>query len=87
MIGVRTALTTSGQRSHHFGPSSYTKNDAETLQIFIAALRMRQKSIFKLCGRIVHKSDSCIIRGPKFLPPSLRRKMNQYNALHSDKPK
>ena len=29
-----------------------------------------------------HKADACIIRGPKFLLPSLRRKMNQFNALH-----
>ena len=48
---------------------------------------MRQKSICECCGRIGHKADACIIRGPKFLPPSLRRKMNQFNALHGDEPK
>ena len=28
-----------------------------------------------------------VIRGPNFLPPSLRRKMNQFNALHGEEPK
>ena len=32
------------------------------------------------------KADACIIRGPKLLPPSLRRKMNQFNELHSEEP-
>ena len=31
---------------------------------------------------IGHKSDACIIHGPKYLPPSHRKKMNQFNALH-----
>ena len=34
-----------------------------------------------------HKADACIIRGPKLLPPSLRIKMNQFNALHGDEQK
>ena len=71
----------------NLGPSSYRNNDVATIQPVIAALRMRQKSICECCRRIWQKSDACIIRGPKFLPPSLRRKMNQFNALHSDKPK
>ena len=83
-IGSPTTLTTSGQRSHNFGPSYSSNNDAATLQPVIVALRMRQKSICECCGRIGHKADACIIRGPKFLPPSLRRKMNQLNALHGD---
>ena len=45
MIGATTTLTTSGHRSHHFGPSYSSNNDATTLQPVIAALRMRQKSI------------------------------------------
>ena len=48
---------------------------------------MRQKRIFEFCGKIGHKADTFIIRGPKFLPPSLRRKMNNFNALHGDEPK
>ena len=48
---------------------------------------MRQKSICEYCGIIGHKVDACIIRAPKFLPPSLRRKMNQFNELHGDEPK
>ena len=84
MIGAPTTLTTSGHRSHHFGPSYYSNNDATTLQLVIADLLTRQKSICECCGRIGHKADSCIIRGPKFLPPSLRRKTNQFNALHGD---
>ena len=87
MIGAPTTLTTSVHRSHHFGPSSFSNNDATTLQPFIAALRMRQKSICECFGIIGHKADACIICGPKFLPPSLSRKMNQFNALHGDKPK
>ena len=47
---------------------------------------MRQKSVFKCCGMIVHKSDACIIHGPKFPPPSLRRKMNYFNALNGVEP-
>ena len=76
MIETPTTLTTSGHRSNHFGSSSSRNNDATTLQQFIAALHMRQKSICELCGRIGHKADACIIRGPKFLPSSLRRNMN-----------
>ena len=45
MIGDPTTFTTSGQRSHHFGPSSSSNNYAATLQPVIADLRMRQKSI------------------------------------------
>ena len=48
---------------------------------------MRQKSICECCGRIVHKSDACIIRGPKFLPLILSRNINQFNALHGEEPK
>ena len=87
MIGAPTTLNTSGHRSHHFNPSSSRNNDAATLQPVIAALRMRQKSICECRGRIVNKADACIICGPKFLPPSLRRNMNQFNALHGDEPK
>ena len=47
---------------------------------------MRNKIIFKFCGRIGHKADACSIRGPKLLTPSLRRKMNNYNALHGKEP-
>ena len=84
MIAAPTTLTTSGQHYHHFGPTSSRNNDAETLQPFIAALHMRQKIICEYCGIIGHKADACIIRGPKFLPPSLKRKMNQFNALHGE---
>ena len=45
IIGDPTTLTTSGQSSHHFGPSSSSNNDAATLQPVIADLRMRQKII------------------------------------------
>ena len=87
MIGAPTTLTTSGHRSHNFGSSLSSNNDATTLQPVILALRMRQKLICECCGRIGHKADACIIRGPKFLPPSLRIMMNQFNALHGDEPK
>ena len=38
VIGATTTLTTSGQRSHHFGPSYSSNNDAENLQPIIVAL-------------------------------------------------
>ena len=38
------------------------------------------------CGTIGHKTDACIIRGPKFLSPSLIRNINQFNALHGEEP-
>ena len=41
IIGALTTLTTSGQRYHHFGPSSYSNNDATTLRPVIAAICMR----------------------------------------------
>ena len=87
MIGYPTTLTNSCQRSHHFIPSSSSNNDAATLQPVTATLRTRQNIICECCGIIGHKSDACIIRGPKFLPPSLRRNMDQFNALHGDEPK
>ena len=87
MIGAPTALAIPGQSSHHFVPSSSSNNDAPTIQPVIAALRTRQKSICECCGRIGHKADACIIRGPKFLPPSLRKKINQFNSLQGDETK
>ena len=87
MIGAPNTLITSGQRSNIFGTSSFSNNDAATVKTFIAALCMRQKSIYECCERIVQKADACIIRGPEFLPPSLRRKMNHFNELHGDEPK
>ena len=48
---------------------------------------MRQKSICECCVRIGHKADACIICGPKFIPPSLTRKVNQFSAIHGDEPK
>ena len=41
MIVVPNTLTTSGQQSHHLSPSSYSNNDAATLQTVISALRTR----------------------------------------------
>ena len=82
IIGAPTTLTTLGHSSQHFVYSSFINNDAATLQSVIAALRMRQKSTCECCGRIGHTADACIIRGTKFLPPSLRIKMNQFNAIH-----
>ena len=86
IIGSPTVLTTSGQRSHHFGLSSSTNNDTASLQPGIAALRTRQKIICECCGRIGHKYYACIFCGLKFLLPSLRRKMNQFNDIYGDEP-
>ena len=86
MIGPPTTLTTSGQRSNHFDTSSYTKNDTETIQTVIAALHIRQTIICKIWGNIGHKDNACIIHGPKLIPPSLRKYMNQFNGIHGDEP-
>ena len=84
MIGSPSSLTTSGKSSHHFSPSYSINNDIEYLQTVNAALRTRQNSICECCVIIGNRYDSCIIRGPKLIPPSLRRKMNQINDLHGD---
>ena len=84
MIGYTTSLTTSGQRSHHFVTLYSINNDTAYLQPVIADLCMRQKSIFKCCGSIGHKADACILRGPKFLPPSLIINMNKFNDLRGE---
>ena len=47
---------------------------------------MIKNIIFKCCVRIGHKDDACIIHGPKFLQPSLKRNMNQFNTLHGEEP-
>ena len=86
MIGSPTTLTTSGQSSHHFGTSSSIKNDTASLQPVIADLCMRQNIIYKCCGITGHKSYSCILCGPKFLPPSLMINMNQFNAPNGEEP-
>ena len=80
-----TILTASVQISHHFGPSSSTKNDTTTLQSVIVDLHVIQNIICKWCLRIGQKAYDCIICGHKLLPPNIRRKMNQLNALHGDK--
>ena len=84
MIVYPTILTTSGQKYHHFGPFYSTNNDTSTLQPVITYIRIRQEIICECCGSIGHKDDYFIIRVPKSIPPSLRRKMNQFNALHGD---
>ena len=86
MIGAPTKFTTSGQLSHNFGLSSSTNNYIETFHPVIAALNILQKIICELFGRIGLKSDACIIFGPKFLPPSLRRKIIQFKALYVNEP-
>ena len=73
MIGYTKTLTTSGHRSNNFGPSYPIKNDTEYPQTVISALRIRQKTICKLCGGIGHKADDFIILGPELLPTSLRK--------------
>ena len=86
MIGDPTTLNTSGQHSHHFGPSYSTNNDTAYLQPVIAPLRMKYKSIFECCGGIGHKADACIISEPKFLPSSFKININQFNTFHGEEP-
>ena len=87
IIGSPTTLTTSDQRSHRIYPSPPINNYAANLQPVIIALCMRQKIICECCGRIIHKTDVCIIRGTKFLPLNLRRKMDYFNTINGDEPK
>ena len=47
MIGAPTTVTTSGQRYHHFSPSSSIKNDTASIQPIIEVLLIRQKSSYK----------------------------------------
>ena len=86
MIGSPTTLTTSVQNSQNFGPSSSSKNDTETIQVVILDHCVQQNTIWKWYGIIWHKTDTCIIRIPNFLPPILRRNMNQFNYLHGYEP-
>ena len=58
IIGASTTLTTSGQQSHDFSPSSYTNNYTKNLQPVIEALHMRQNIIFECCGGIGLKTDA-----------------------------
>ena len=76
MIGAPTTLTTPSNCSNHFGPSYSINNDTAYLHNFIADLRMIQIIICKCCGRIEHKANACIIRGPKLLPQTIRIKMD-----------
>ena len=86
MIGAPTISTTSYQCSHNFGPSCCTNNDTGTKQPVIEALHIRQNIICEFCERIGHKSDACIIHGPKSLPPIIIIKANKLNALHDYEP-
>ena len=86
MLGAPTTLTTSVHLSRRYGPSPSTNNDTASLQSVLLDLHMIQISICKFFGIIGHKDDVCIIRGPKFLPPSLRININQFNVLHCEEP-
>ena len=84
IIGAPNTLTTICYSSHNFGTSYLTNNDTETIQTFIADTYVPHKTISEFCERIEHNYDALIIRGPKLLPPSPRRKMNQFNNLNGD---
>ena len=86
IIGSPTTLTTSGKRPRYFGPSYYTSNDTQYIQIVIESLRIQQKLICEFFGSIGHKDGACIIRGPKLLPPILRINHNQFNTLTGEEP-
>ena len=86
MIGFPTILATSGHCYHNFSPSYFINNDTSTLQTGIVSICMRQKSICEFCERIGHNPDDRIIHCPKFTPPSLIIKMNQFNAHIGDEP-
>ena len=84
MIGPPSTLTTSGQSSNNFGPSSSTNNDTATLHTVIEFLCIIHQIIYECCGRIGHKAYACIIYGHKFPSPSLRINISKLNALHGN---
>ena len=86
MIESPTTLTTSGQRSNNFGPSSSTNHDTATIKPVIASLHVQHKIICECYVIIGHKDYACIIRGPKPTPSSIRIKTNQFNTIHDDEP-
>ena len=79
MIIDPTNLTYFFQIYHYFGSSSSNKNYTSTIQTVIAALRIRQNIICKLCEKIGHKADTFIICVHNLLPSSLSRNMNTFN--------
>ena len=79
-------MTTSVQRSHYFGFFSSANNDTATHQLIIVDIRIFQQFICEFCGIIGHEADGCILHGPNSLPPSIRRKIIQFNALRGDEP-
>ena len=79
-------LTSSVHIYHPIGKSFSSNNCTDCLRLVIADLYVRQNIICELCGIIGHEAESWIIHGPKFLPPNLSRKINQYNSLHGDEP-
>ena len=53
----------------------------------VCALKGRQVILYGFCVVPVHEDISFIIRGPRFLPPNLLQKKNQYNSFHGNNPK
>ena len=49
-------------------------------------LSMVEKDYLQIMCNNWAKTDSCIIRSTKCIPTRFRRKANQYNVIHSDKP-
>ena len=81
IIVAANTSTYLGQISQSFSNSYFNNNDIYFIQIFIRDLNVRQKIICGFHGRIGHKSDPCIICGPKCIPPSLNQKMSKLNSL------
>ena len=79
-------MTSSSQLFNHFGTPFSINNDAETLNKVISNIRIRRKFICECCERNGHTADDLNIRGPKFLPTSLRIKINHFNKLNGDGP-
>ena len=81
IIGAPTILTPSGQQSRHFYfhiPSTMIQQlSSQLLQLSAWDGRVFANYV----KRIGYKANVCIIRGPKFLPPSLIRNMNKFVSL------
>ena len=65
-------------------------NEDQLDELVFAAMRgasdFKKKPRCKACEGY-HPADSCHSHGPEFQPPLLRKRIEQYNAKHGDKPK
>ena len=54
---------------------------------FLPKIKALQAKYCDCCNRKGHVSDQCHARGINFLPPTMQKKVRQFNLLHGDNPK